>query len=78
MELLKKWGLAVLSFLLIILDQGFDVVNPLLLEIGIPEKWAGIIKAIFGFYAIYRATMQESPNNKFLGGSKPPQNKDEK
>jgi hypothetical protein len=77
MELLKKWGLAVLSFLVIVLDQGFDVVNPLLLEIGIPEKWAGVIKAIFGFYAIYRATMQESPKSK-LGGSKPPQNKDEK
>jgi hypothetical protein len=71
MELLKKWGLAVLSFLLIILDQGFDVVNPFLLELGLPDKLIGVIKAIFGAYALYRATMQESPNNKLIG-TRPP------
>lgn len=71
MELLKKWGLAVLSFFVIILDQGFDVVNPLLIEIGVPDNWIGVLKAVFGAYAIYRATMQESPNSKLIG-TRPP------
>jgi hypothetical protein len=78
METLKKWGLALLGVLLIVLDQGFEVVNPFLVGLGVPEKWIGIIKVLSGAYALYKTTIQESPKSRFIGGSNPPPSKDEK
>jgi hypothetical protein len=41
MNTLKNWWFAIVGFALIILDQGFDVLNPFLVELGIPDKWIG-------------------------------------
>lgn len=51
---LKNWWFAFLGMALVVLDQGFEVLNPFLIEIGLPEKWIGIVKLIFGLYAVYK------------------------
>ena len=54
MNVLKNWWFAILGVIIIILDSGFDVVNPLLETIGLPDKWVNIVKACFALYAIIR------------------------
>ena len=54
MSTLKNWWFAILGFALIILDQGFEVLNPLLVELGISEKWIGFLKLAFGLYGVYK------------------------
>ena len=54
MSTLKNWWFAILGFALIILDQGFEVLNPFLVELGISEKWIGLLKLIFGLYGVYK------------------------
>lgn len=54
MSILKNWWFAILGFALVILDQGFEVLNPFLIEIGLPEKWIGILKLLFGIYGVYK------------------------
>lgn len=54
MKTLKNWWFALLGMVAIILDQGFEVLNPFLIEIGLPEKWIGFIKLAFGLYAVYK------------------------
>jgi len=51
---LKNWWFALIGFALVILDQGFEVLNPFLIEIGLPEKWIGFVKLAFGLYGVYR------------------------
>lgn len=87
---LKNWWVGILGALLIVLDQGFEVINPLLVEIGIPSKWIGILKLIFGVYGIYRLKKSLPTQNKEKlenivasipsgpGGSNPPPGKDDK
>jgi len=55
---LKNWWFAIAGILVVILDQGFDVINPILSEIGVSGRWIDITKAIFALYAIYRLKMQ--------------------
>jgi len=87
MNTLKNWWFAIVGFALIILDQGFEVLNPFLLEIGISEKWIGILKVLFGLYGVYKLKVQLPTQNPdklqdkvdaLIGGSKPPVDKDEK
>lgn len=54
MKTLKNWWFAILGFALVILDQGFEVLNPFLMEIGLPEKWIGFVKLGFGLYGVYK------------------------
>lgn len=54
MSTLKNWWFAILGFALIILDQGFQVLNPFLIEIGLSEKWIAIVKLLFGLYGVYK------------------------
>ena len=54
MKTLKNWWFAILGFALIILDQGFEVLNPFLSDIGLSEKGIGIVKIIFGLYGVYK------------------------
>jgi len=54
MSVLKNWWFAILGVILVILDSGFDVVNPLLEAIGLPDKWVNILKALFALYGIVR------------------------
>lgn len=54
MSTLKNWWFAIVGFTLIILDQGFEVLNPFLTELGLPEKWIGVLKVIFGLYGVYK------------------------
>ena len=65
MNTLKNWWLAIVGAVLIVLDQGFEVLNPFLVEIGIPDKWIGILKIAFGLYGAYKLKMQ-MPSSKFL------------
>jgi hypothetical protein len=54
MKTLKNWWFAFAGMLLVILDQGFEVLNPFLIEIGLPEKWIGLVKLLFGIYGMYK------------------------
>lgn len=83
MSTLKNWWFAILGFALIILDQGFEVLNPFLVDLGVPEKWIGTIKLIFGLYGVYKLKASLPTQNmdklqSIIGGSTPPTNKDEK
>jgi hypothetical protein len=63
MNTLKTGGFAIV-FVLIILDQGLEVLNPFLVELGIPDKWIGFLKVLFGLYGVYKLKVQ--PNTKPL------------
>lgn len=76
MNTLKNWWFAIVGFALIILDQGFEVLNPFLADLGLSEKWIGFLKVLFGLYGVYKLKMQNPSAN--LGGSNPPIKKDEK
>jgi len=54
MRTLKNWWFAILGFALIILDQGFEILNPFLSEVGLSEKGIGIVKIVFGLYGVYK------------------------
>ena len=54
MNTLKNWWFASVGFALIILDQGFEVLNPFLNDIGLSEKWIGALKVAFGLYGVYK------------------------
>lgn len=53
-NVLKNWWFAVLGVVMVILDSGFDVVNPVLEMIGLPDKWVNLVKACFALYGIIR------------------------
>ena len=83
MSTLKNWWFAILGFALIILDQGFEVLNPFLVELGISEKWIGFLKLAFGLYGVYKLKVSLPTQNvdkleALIGGSIPPKDKDEK
>lgn len=83
MSTLKNWWFAILGFALIILDQGFQVLNPFLIELGMSEKWIGIVKLLFGLYGVYKLKLSLPTQNvdkleALIGGSRPPVDKDEK
>ncbi len=87
---IKNWWFAIVGIVLILLDQGFEVVNPLLIDLGISGRWIGILKVAFAFYGIYKLKkqlptqnpikLQEIIENKVsdIGGSNPPPEKDDK
>ena len=54
MSTLKNWWFAIVGFALIILDQGFEVLNPFLVDLGLSEKWIGFLKLAFGLYGVYK------------------------
>lgn len=55
----KNWVLPILGIILTIADLGFEAINPLLLAIGIPDKYIGILKAIFGIYGLYKIAINK-------------------
>ena len=63
MNTLKNWWFAIVGFALIILDQGFEVLNPFLVELGISEKWIGFLKLAFGLYGVYKLKIQLPTQN---------------
>lgn len=66
LQKLKQWWVAIVGIALVILDLGFDVVNPILLDSGISIKWLSIIKVIFGVYGIYRLYNTQPKNSLFI------------
>lgn len=87
MNTLKNWWLQILAIAGLILDLGFDALNPLILAVGVPEKWIIIIKLLFGLAIMLKSKVQLPTQNadklqdkvdSLIGGSKPPINKDEK
>jgi len=77
---LKNLLLPILGVILVILDMGFDTVNPILIEVGVPENWIGVLKTIFGVYGIYRIAKNKSIDlpTQSIGGTQAPPIKDEK
>ena len=63
MNTLKNWQFAIVGFALIILDQGFEVLNPFLVDLGLPEKWIGFLKLAFGLYGVYKLKIQLPTQN---------------
>ena len=63
MKTLKNWWFAIVGFALIILDQGFEVLNPFLVDLGLPEKWIGLLKLAFGLYGVYKLKIQLPTQN---------------
>jgi len=87
MNTLKNWWLQILAIAGLILDLGFDALNPLILAVGVPEKWIIIIKLLFGLAIMLKSKVQLPTQNAdklqdkvdaLIGGSKPPVDKDEK
>lgn len=63
MNTLKNWWLQILTVLGLVLDLGFDAINPLILAIGVPDKWVIIIKVLFGLYIVLKSKIQLPTQN---------------
>lgn len=63
MSTLKNWWLQILAVAGLILDLGFDALNPLILAIGVPEKWIIIIKILFGLAIMIKSKVQLPTQN---------------
>ena len=63
MTTLKNWWFAILGFALIILDQGFEVLNPFLSELGLSPKLINMVKLIFGLYGVYKLKLSLPTQN---------------
>ena len=50
---LKNWWLEGIAFFAVILDQGFEIIKPLLVEIGMPSRAMGYVRIAFALYGIY-------------------------
>lgn len=88
---IKNWWFAIFAGILVILDQGFLLVNPLLVDIGVSGRWIGVVKILFFLYGAFKLKNQlPTTNNEKLkdilntaiaddlGGSNPPPGKDDK
>lgn len=60
---LKNWWLVISGSALVILDQGFDIINPILVDIGVTGKWIGIVKILFFLYGAYKVKKQLPTQN---------------
>lgn len=58
---IKEWWIAVLGSIVITLDLGFDVVNPILTNIDVPLWFLNTIKVVFALYGIFRLLKQKTP-----------------
>lgn len=63
MKTLKNWWFAILGFALIILDQGFEVLNPFLSELGLSPKLINMVKLLFGLYGVYKLKLSLPTQN---------------
>lgn len=57
MKTFKNWWLEILGFLIVVLDQGFDIFEPVLAQIGASEKTAATVRivfALYGFFILYK------------------------
>jgi len=63
MRTLKNWWLQIATVLLAVLDLGFDVINPLISELGISNKWINVLKIAFGIYALLKSKVQLPSQN---------------
>lgn len=87
MSTLKNWWLQILAIAGLVLDLGFDSLNPLILALGVPEKWIIIIKLLFGLTIMVKSKVQLPTQNAnrlqdkvdaLIGGSTSPKKTDEK
>ena len=63
MKTLKNWWFGILGFALIILDQGFEVLNPFLSELGLSPKLINMVKLLFGIYGVYKLKLSLPTQN---------------
>ena len=82
MNTLKNWWLAIAGIIVIILDKGFEVVEPFLTNLNIDSKWINIVQVIFGIWAVYKLNtkfpsqniaklekmVEEKKENELIGG----------
>lgn len=54
MNTLKNWWLAIAGIIVIVLDKGFEVVEPFLTNLGVNSKWVNVVQVIFGIWAVYK------------------------
>lgn len=91
LRVLKNWWFAIVAFLFVLLDQGFEVISPLLVEIDISKDCIGWIKVAFALYGLYKLKKEMPTQNveklqnivdqkaaEQIGGSTTPVKKDEK
>jgi hypothetical protein len=64
MRIIKNWYLAFIGYFLIILDLGFNEINPILIEIGLNSTWISVVKIGFGIYGVWRLKKQLPTQNK--------------
>lgn len=57
---IKKYWFMLLSMVVVILDGGFDVINPMLVDLSIPPTVINVIKIIFVLYGIVRLARAKS------------------
>lgn len=50
---LKNWWVELIGFALVVLDQGFDLIEPMLNQVGASDRFVQIIRLVFGFYGIF-------------------------
>lgn len=53
-KVLKNWWFALLGALIVVLDSGFNVINPILEILKIPVEYIDYVKAAFALYSIYK------------------------
>lgn len=83
MKTIKNWWLTGLGIVVIVLDQGFDLINPLILDYNLSPQTIASIKIIFGIYAMVKLKTSLPTQNleklqSIIGDSTPPRDKDEK
>lgn len=63
MKTLKNWWIVILTALLAVMDLGFDVINPFLIDLGVEAKTLVYIKVAFGLYALIKAKLELPTQN---------------
>ena len=51
---LKNWWVVIFGTVLLVLDTGFDVINPILTYFEITPNWINTIKVIFSVYGLVK------------------------
>jgi len=56
---IKKYWFLVLGIIIVILDSGFDAINPILIDLSISPKIINYAKVVFAIYGIVRLKQSE-------------------
>jgi hypothetical protein len=65
-EQIKKYWLLLTGVLLVILDSGFDAINPILIDLSVSPKTVNYIKAGFLIYGLFRLKQSQPISKKTI------------